>query len=887
MTKPNPDTPEGKARKIIDQMLIDAGWAIVREGNRVPNTGNFAVEEIETDSGPMDYGLFIDGILVGDVEAKPEGTGVPGILQQDERYSKTYNKGKFDFDGFHIPFIYASNGHLISYRDARSNKNLPREIAKFHTPSALIEFQTRDIAHSIEWLKNNPIDVPGIRPYQMEAIESVENAIMSNKLKLMLAMATGTGKTFTAAEMVYRLLKSGYAKRILILVDRRALAAQTVREFSAFEPEPTQKLDKLYEVYSQKFRRDDLGESGFDPNVLPNEYLTDPKPNHTFVYICTIQRMQINLFGKKGMFSWTGDADYEDDADKIDIPIHAFDVIIADECHRVYTSFEGSKWREVLDYFSAIKIGLTATPAAHTTAYFRDIVYHYPVERGIREGYLVDWDLIRIDSGIRMNGLFLKPGEEVQYIDPTTGEKKYDSLEDERDYKPGSLEKKATAPDSNKKIIKQYAEYARQFEKEHGRFPKTLVFATTDVPHTSHADRLVEWLSNEFSDKGAGFVKKITGTVDRPLQRIREFRNIPEEPGIVVTVDLLSTGIDIPTLEAILFIRPVKSRILFEQMMGRGTRLARDIHKTHFTVLDSVGVVEYFKNATNFPTPVPKKSTKNNKEIIAELNNNKNRDYNIKILNRRFQRIAKNISSKGRETLGTIIPDGDIGKFGSSLETNLENDFTGTMKILLDQQFQYNLEHYPRAKDDFVVALQQEDVVTSDYYPIVVSGKEYKPDDYLTMFKEFVKNEPDTIQALSVLLKRPKDLNTDLLDELRQKLAQRPEHFTVEHLRRAYGNELADIIGMVRSAELDVPLLTTRERVKKAMDSITTGKSFTDEEQKWLELIANHLEFNLLIEKKHFATIPFSDLGGWNKADEVFKGQLETIIIQVNGMMTR
>ena len=226
-----------------------------------------------------------------------------------------------------------------------------------------------DDAH--KWLKDNQIDVPGIRPYQKEAIESIEAAIFANKRKLLLGMATGTGKTFTAAELIYRLLKSKTAKRILFLVDRRALAAQAIRDFASFEPEPAQKLDKLYEVYSQKFRREDLSaDGGFDPHILPPDYLTNPKSNHTFVYVCTIQRMRIYLFGRQGVFPWTEEDNYEEDVDKLDnIPVHAFDFVIADECHRGYTAGEESKWREVLNHFDAVKIGLTATPAKHATVF--------------------------------------------------------------------------------------------------------------------------------------------------------------------------------------------------------------------------------------------------------------------------------------------------------------------------------------------------------------------------------------------------------------------------------------------------------------------------------------------------------------------------------------
>ena len=884
MPKPSNSSPEGKARLLIDEQLKKLGWEILPEDSLAPDTGNYAIEELQTESGPMDYALFIDGVLVGDIEAKSEKTGVPAIIQQDERYSQSYTDGKFDFDGYHIPFLYASNGNVIYFRDVRSKNNLQRKISKFHTPKALSEFLSRDINSAYKWLQDNPIESG--RAYQKEAVESIEGAIFANKRQMLVSMATGTGKTRVAAQTIYRLLKSGTAKRILFLVDRRALASQAVSQFASFEAEPSQKLNQLYEVYHQKFRQEDLEGEKFNPNEFPKEYLSDPKSNHTYVYVCTIQRMQMKLFGRAGMFPWTEEDYYGEDDEIEDVPIHSFDVIIADESHRGYTSSEDSKWREVLEHFDAIKIGLTATPAKHTTAYFKDIVYHYPVERAVQEGYLVDWDLVRIDSGVRMEGLFLEPGEEVEYIDPSTGIRRYDTLEDEREYKPGSIERKATAPDTNQKIVKEFAKYANEFEEKYGRFPKTLVFAQTDVAHTSHADRLVEWFADEFSEKGEGFVKKITGTVDRPLQRIREFRNRPAEPGIAVTVDLLSTGVDIPTLEAIVFIRTIKSRILFEQMMGRGTRLAPDIAKTHFTVFDAVGVVEYFKDATNFPEGTPTKPTKKYKDIINELANNKNREYNIKLLTRRLQRVAKNIGLEDREKISNHLKQVDIGQFASNLQENLTNNFGETIEILQNESLQYLLEHYQRAKDDFVMALGQEDDVTSEYFDIVINGKEYKPDDYLAMFKKFVKEEPDTIDALSILLNRPKDLNTDHLDDLRIKLASKPEQFSVDNLRKAYKNNLIDIVGIIKATINDQTPEETVARVGKAMESLMSEKEFSEKEKQWLHWIANHLTSNLLIEKRHFESVPFSRKGGWKKADADFDGHLEEIIVKLNEMMT-
>jgi type I restriction enzyme R subunit len=286
-------------------------------------------------------------------------------------------------------------------------------------------------------------------------------------------------------------MKAGVGRRILFLVDRRALAAQAVNAFASFEPESGLKFDKIYEVYSQRFQREDLGEdSKFDPKVLPRSYLLDPQPGHAFVYVCTIQRMAINLFGRQAAFELRDELG-DDEAEPLDIPIHAFDLVIADECHRGYTSAELSVWRNTLDHFDAIKVGLTATPAAHTKAYFKDVVYRYEYERAVREGYLVDYDAVKIKSEVRMAGVFLHEGEEVGLIDPETGGERMDMLEDERQFDTTEIERKVTSPDSNRKIIEELKKHALEHEQRYGRFPKTLIFAANDLPHTSHAQQLV------------------------------------------------------------------------------------------------------------------------------------------------------------------------------------------------------------------------------------------------------------------------------------------------------------------------------------------------------------------------------------------------------------
>lgn len=874
-------------KTLINKALEAAGWSPIVRYLPGASCETAAVEEYETAEGPADYILFDRGEALAAVEAKKLGLGPQNVLVQAQRYARGFHGGRFNFYGFGLPFIYSTNGQTFWFQDLREQDSRSRQVASFHTPSALREFLGRDTAAACSWLRDHPIDNPLLRPYQRDAIASVEEALLAGKRRMLVAMATGTGKTFTTIGLIYRLMKSGFARRILFLVDRRALAAQAAGATAIFEPEPGLKFDRIYEVFSQRFRREDLEEQfKFDPKVLPTEYLTAPKPRDAFVYVCTIQRMRINLFGREGAFGAGREpGDEEPDADALDIPIHAFDCVIADECHRGYTSAEESKWREVLDHFDGVKIGLTATPAAHTKAYFRDIVFRYEYERAVREGYLVDYDAVRIQSDVTMNGVFLKEGEEVGLKDTETGQLTFDILEDERLFPAEDLEEKLTAPDRNRKIVKEFAKYARAQEAERGTFPKTLVFAVNDLPHISHADQLVEMLREEFG-RGDAFVQKITGspTVDRPLQRIREFRNRPH-PGIVVTVDMLSTGVDIPRLEDILFLRPVKSRILFEQMLGRGTRRCDEIHKTHFTVFDVLGVLEYFQRASAFTVDPPSKPARPIREIIDAIFNNQDRDYNVRVLVKRLHRIAKNVSAEGRVQFAALLSGQDIGDFARSLPERLERNWSETMAVLRDEALLDYLENYLRAPRTFIVADTVEDLVVSEYLFRTADGRDLRPEDYLIAFERFVKENPDRIEAIRVLLNRPADFRTEHLKELREKLAARPERFTEPNLRRAYQNALADIISIVRHAAQGEPLLAAQERVNRAMARVRAGRTFTPEQEGWLELIQAHLVENLVIEKADFSAIPFSRRGAWSPANAAFDGRLEELLNRINEAM--
>ena len=411
--------------------------------------------------------------------------------------------------------------------------------------------------------------------------------------------------------------------------------------------------------------------------------------------------MAINLLGKEAV----SDFEYDVEARKIDIPINAFDVIIADECHRGYSASETGKWKHVLDYFDAVKIGLTATPATHTLAMFKNKVFTYGTEQAVLDGYLVDYDAVKITSDIHINGAFLKEGELVGKIDMATGSEKLDELEDEREFGANEIETKITSPDSTWKIITAIKKYTDQHEQEYNRFPKILIFAVNDLPHVSHADVVVR-TCKEIYGKGDDFAMKITGspTVDRPLQKIRQFRNRPE-PKIVVTVDMLTTGVDIPAIEMVVFMRMVKSRILWVQMLGRGTRLCLEINKEKFTIFDCFdgSLIEYFKNATDFNVTLGQK-TVSLSEIIEHIYDNRDQAYNVKRLIKRLRRIEKNMRAEARELFVKYIPDGDMKAYVDMLKENIDKNFTQTMKLLRDKNFQDLLENYPRPKKVFFKA---------------------------------------------------------------------------------------------------------------------------------------------------------------------------------------
>lgn len=887
------DESEWQTRKQrIDTRLrsLSPPWQIIpwRAGLDLSTLDRHAVAEFPTANGPADYALFVAGTLLGILEAKKVTVSPQNVLEQAKRYATGAACGPGNWNGLRVPFLYATNGEIIWHLDARSEKPISRRLANFHTAPALSERFALDGRPARQWLLDTPPEkISRLRPYQVAAIVAAESALLAGRRELLIAMATGTGKTFLTVAQIYRLLESKHFRRILFLVDRKALAAQAVRTFNSFDTPHGHKFTQEYEVYSQRFQKEDFGDDEpFDPKVLPNEYLTDPKPTHTFVYVSTIQRMARNLFGAEAAFAQSAsDPDLEADADQLDIPIHAFDLIVADECHRGYTLQETSLWRDTINLFDAVKIGLTATPAPHTTALFGPPVFRYDVEQAILDGYLVDYETVVIKSDVRLNGAFLKAGEEVGLIDTATGQERRDELEDERAFPAEDIERRITAPQSNRRIIEEIAQYAYAHEQETGHFPKILIFAVNDLAHTSHADQLVKTCREVFG-QGDEFVQKITGNpnVDRPLQRIREFRNRPS-PKVVVTVDMLSTGVDIPALEFIVFLRPVKSRILWVQMLGRGTRKYPEINKSKFTVFDCFDgtLIEYFKNTTDFEMLSPTRTPLTIPQIIENIWQNVGRDYHVRVLAKRLRRIEQDMSGDARLQFARWIPNGDIGAYAGKLPALIKQDFTGAMKLLRNEEFQKLLLEYPRAHPPFLVAYHAQDIVSSKQ--VQRFGKYETAESYLDAFSRFVKENADKVDALTILLKRPHDWRPQALAELRRALAQNQfdEHKLQEAHKVASHKALADVISIVKHAAMvQEPVLTAEERVNRAMDNLLAIRQFSTEQMQWLSLVREQLVKNLTIEEDDFDNTPLLlGRGGAAKAKRVF-GELSLLVAQLN-----
>ena len=879
------DLDEAATRDRIDQQLRDRGWEAdtkqlrFTQGVRPAKGKNMAIAEWPTASGPADYALFVGTKLVGVVEAKRKRKNVSAAIDQAERYAATVKSpdgGEFvggPWDKYRVPFVFATNsrGYLkqvetesgIWFRDTRRTANHRRALVDWPAPEGLSQLLEIDQDAATKALSELPFDVGfPLRDYQQNAIKAVEKALGDEKRTMLLAMATGTGKTKLAIAMLYRLLETKRFRRICFVVDRSALGEQAAGEFSTTK------------IVSGKTFADIFG----------LKKLADVAPDtETKVHICTIQGLV-----KRVLFAADGSEAP---------PIDQYDLIVVDECHRGYLldremsdselSFRSeadyiSKYRRVLDYFDAVKIGLTATPALHTTNIFGDPIFKYSYRDAVIDGFLIDHEPpIRIETALARAGIKFAKDEQVELLNTRTGEINLAHAPDEINFAVEQFNKQVVTPEFNRVVAEELAKYIDPALPD-----KTLIFAATDA----HADIVVEKIKTAFAAKYGEIddaaVKKITGSVDRVQSLIRSFRN-DANPKIAVTVDLLTTGIDVPSICNLVFLRRVNSRILYEQMIGRATRLCPDIGKEVFRIFDAVDLYPHLQNLTEMRPVVVNPSIKFEqlmKELVAakkEADRETIREQLAVKLRRRIKKLPPEQRAKF-EAIAGEAPEDTLKRLLEEAPAELSKWFSTRSALgpILDWQ-----------SDDDTPRLMP----ISNHADQVVSvtrgyGDALKPEDFLDGFTAFVKDNINAIAALNLVVQRPRDLTRTDLQALRRALDLKG--YSEASLRRAWAdakNEdiAASIIGFVRQAALGDALVPYSDRVRAAMQKIVNGGKWSEPQKRWLKRIGEQVEKEIVVDRAAIDRAPFDKDGGFARLNKVFDGKLEIVLAGINEELWR
>ena len=870
---------EAETRMIIDDKLRQAGWEAdtdnLRYGNGTrPEKGrNMAIAEWPLKNGVADYAFFVGLEFIGIVEAKRASKDIPADIVQAKMYAKEVvaqgNEKIYQPWGDHyVPFLFATNGREylqqleeksgIWFLDVRKSTNHPRPLKGWYTPDGLKKLLKQDVEQSDRDLEYETMDYLNLRNYQEAAIRSVERALKNNQRKVLIAMATGTGKTRMAIGLIYRLIRSKRFKRILFLVDRNALGRQAEAAFKDSKIENYQTFTEIFELQS----------------------LEDKNPNpETKVQIATVQGMVNRLF-------------YNENERNIPT-IDTYDCIVVDEAHRGYTldkemsdveiAFRDhrdyvSKYRQVLDYFDAVRIGLTATPAIHTVDIFGEPVFNYSYREAVIDGYLVDHEPpYQFETALKQNGIQWQKGEKVAVYDSETGTIEKEILEDEVNIEVTQFNKLVITESFNRVILKELANYIHPDQAG-----KTLIFAATD----EHADMVVRLLKEVFVEKYGpiedNLVMKITGSIKNPLSAIRHFKN-ERVPKFVVTVDLLTTGIDVPSITSLVFLRRVRSRILYEQMLGRATRRCPEIGKTHFDIFDAVGIYESLKPYTAMRPVVasPKVSMNQLVEEYVLLNNEQDKK-------RHLEEIVAKIQRKKQMWDEDDFEDFKALSGGKSIETYIEeinSSNTEHVKDLFKNKaiIQYIDENRKKPKRQYISEHEDKLIEVNRGY-----GKASRPEDYLEGFNQFIKENLNEIPALNIICTRPKDLTREDLRQLRIALDQKG--YNEANLQAAWRdakNEdiAADIIGFIRQLAIGDPLISHEERIRYAMNKVYQMKVWPPAQKDWLKRIEKQLLKESILDpnpEKVFNAPPFESHGGYKRLNKIFDGQLNDIVKTIN-----
>ncbi len=886
---------EAQTRELIDEQLRKVGWEAdtqkirYSKGSRPTKGKNMAIAEWPTDSstgnnGYADYALFIGEKMVGIVEAKRKHTNISSVLDgQCKEYAKHIKQMHQNYvikkyGQYFVPFLYATNGREyirqyedmsgIWYLDAREQFNSPKALAGWPSPEGIEQELEKDIAEADKKLASTGYEILedpsglGLRYYQIDAIKAAEKAIADKKSTVLLAMATGTGKTRTVLGMIYRFLSAKRFKRILYLVDRTALGDQTMDVFKEVRLEDLKTLNQLYDIK-------DLGEKEFEKD--------------TRVHIATVQSLV-----KRIIYNDTDTS----------LGVSDYDLIIVDEAHRGYIldremgddevlyrnqdDFR-SKYRAVIDYFDAVKIALTATPALHTTEIFGKPVYEYSYRTAVVDGYLCDHDAPHyIKTKLSEEGITFQAGSTAPIYDPATNTITNSSeLEDDLRFEVDDFNKKVVNKSFNETVLHEIAKDIDPNEKG-----KTLVFAVDDA----HADTVTKILKDYYTEQGVSeeAVMKITGSIENgnPVkikEAIRRFKN-EQYPSIVVTVDLLTTGIDVEEIVNLVFLRRIRSRILFEQMLGRATRLCPEIGKTHFEIYDAVGIYSALAPVSTMKPLVanPKTTFEELIDGIDALGSDESRKNQIDMIIAKVLRYKNKMSNVNKEQFASLCGGVTPEKFVENLRS-----------IPIDKAVESVKKHKEAFR--FIRSEKQERPVfiSDEQDKLVAHEKNYggatRPEDYLKEFREFIDNNMNEIAALTIVATRPKDLTRAELKEL--KLILDRHSFSETMLQTAWKdmtNEeiAADIISFVRQKSIGDALISKDERIHNA---IVKTKAAHPELSKiqvgWLEKIEAYLKKETVLNKESFDAEAFQNKGGYTAVNKAFAGKLDDIIDEINGYM--
>lgn len=907
-------TPEQKAREMIDKKLTQSGWIVqdMKQLNLLAGLG-VAVREFPTSTGPVDYALFVEGIPVGIVEAKKDAAGENITVVEDQSSRYAHSTLKWVSVEYQIRFAYEATGKLTRFTDYADQKYRSRTVFAFHRPEEL-----RRLLRQQDTVRNRmkhfpAFDTTGFRNCQITAIENLEKSFAANRPKALIQMATGAGKTFTAITAVYRLLKFTGVNRVLFLVDTKGLGEQAEREFLAYRPNDDNR--SFFELYG--VRR------------LKSSFI----PSDAHVCISTIQRMYSILRGEE--LDDSAEQESLNENPSVDrqspkevvynakYPPEFFDVIIVDECHRsIY-----NVWKQVLEYFDAFQIGLTATPDKRTLAYFdQNIVSEYSREQAIIDGVNVGEDIFLIETQVsRQGGTILK--QMVEYRNRMSREKRWAQLDEDVDYRPSQLDRDIVNPSQIRTVIRAFRDnlYTTLFPRRR-EVPKTLIFAKSD----SHADDIIQIVREEFGE-GNDFCKKITYTAQNPEEALSEFRN-GYNPRIAVTVDMIATGTDVKPIECLIFMRDVRSKNYFEQMKGRGTRtLGKDDlqkvspsateNKDHFVIVDAVGVTKSKKSETR---TLERKPSVSLKELMMNVALGARDEDTLTTLASRIIRLSAQMTAAEQKaftnTAGSSAAqvaerllnafDEDVltrkaqAEFGC--ETPGPEQYAQVQKTAIaeavkpfhDPEVRDFVENVRRSHEQIIDNVNIDSVVFAGFD----AQQEENAQRVIQTFRAFIEANKDEILALRIIYSqayRDRPMVIGALKTLYEKL--KAQGITIDRLWDCYAiakpdrvrgrstiHQLADLIAMIRfemgcGDNLQPFAETVNYNFKQWIFRRNAGAvHFTEEQMEWLRLVKDHIAVSLSIEPEDLELNPFDRKGGLGRFYEVFGEEYQKILDEMN-----